>query len=111
MDVCKMLFTSTTSTAINTLSLHDALPIFRRGRPLDGRVRPAAADADLRGARPGPAGPGLAGGRAPRRSASRSEEHTSELQSRRDIVCRLRFGKKNVLECCTHATDFMLHCA
>src|SRR5690349_23386878 len=31
---------------------------------------------------------------SPRR-ASRSEEHTSELQSRRDLVCRLLLEKKN----------------
>src|SRR5690349_22851902 len=29
------------------------------------------------------------------RSVSRSEEHTSELQSRRDLVCRLLLEKKN----------------
>src|SRR5690349_22728557 len=34
------------------------------------------------------------GGR-PRRSYDRSEEHTSELQSRRDLVCRLLLEKKN----------------
>src|SRR6266496_4369949 len=32
--------------------------------------------------------------RAPWRLASRSEEHTSELQSRRDLVCRLLLEKK-----------------
>src|SRR5438874_9782237 len=30
-------------------------------------------------------------------SANRSEEHTSELQSRRDLVCRLLLEKKNFL--------------
>src|SRR5438874_7438434 len=33
----------------------------------------------------------VAGGRVP----ARSEEHTSELQSRRDLVCRLLLEKKN----------------
>src|SRR5690349_762561 len=33
--------------------------------------------------------------RAPTRSRRRSEEHTSELQSRRDLVCRLLLEKKN----------------
>src|SRR6266496_5965603 len=39
----------------------------------------------------------LRGGRsaAPRRWPRRSEEHTSELQSRRDLVCRLLLEKKN----------------
>src|SRR5438874_10720546 len=36
------------------------------------------------------------GGREPR---TRSEEHTSELQSRRDLVCRLLLEKKNKTEC------------
>src|SRR5690349_23767040 len=35
---------------------------------------------------------------------SRSEEHTSELQSRRDLVCRLLLEKKN-----TKGTDHALH--
>src|SRR6266496_128563 len=30
------------------------------------------------------------------RAARRSEEHTSELQSRRDLVCRLLLAKKNM---------------
>src|SRR5690349_21384121 len=32
---------------------------------------------------------------APRAAGTRSEEHTSELQSRRDLVCRLLLEKKN----------------
>src|SRR6266496_6083336 len=39
--------------------------------------------------------PGLRGGSPPRQpSRGRSEEHTSELQSRRDLVCRLLLEKK-----------------
>src|SRR5438874_9269840 len=34
------------------------------------------------------------GRRRPRNEAKRSEEHTSELQSRRDLVCRLLLEKK-----------------
>src|SRR5690349_24132013 len=47
------------------------------------------------------AGPALAASRliAPhRRKAHRSEEHTSELQSRRDLVCRLLLEKKKKAE-------------
>src|SRR5690349_23075974 len=33
-----------------------------------------------------------------RLDAKRSEEHTSELQSRRDLVCRLLLEKKNIIE-------------
>src|SRR6266496_5034762 len=39
-------------------------------------------------------GPGAEERRAPRRDQRRSEEHTSELQSRRDLVCRLLLEKK-----------------
>src|SRR5437588_4227553 len=66
-------FNDTATTEIYTLSLHDALPIW----PLAGAA-PAAGR--LRG-------PG-------RRHAHRSEEHTSELQSHSDLVCRLLLEKK-----------------
>src|SRR5579859_8220110 len=64
-------FNDTATTEIYTLSLHDALPISRRA---SGRCPPAG---------PYP--------RAPRR---RSEEHTSELQSQSNLVCRLLLEKK-----------------
>src|SRR5690606_40427170 len=37
----------------------------------------------------------------PKRSAARSEEHTSELQSRENLVCRLLLEKKNIIRCNT----------
>src|SRR5690349_23460336 len=52
------------------------------GRPARSRVRPRPAG-HLPGSR-------SVGGRHP----DRSEEHTSELQSRRDLVCRLLLEKK-----------------
>src|SRR5438874_6017716 len=71
---------NTATTEIYTLSLHDALPIF--GRPIrTGAVARAIASAEERETT-------LAG------AIARSEEHTSELQSRRDIVCRLLLEKK-----------------
>src|SRR5690349_23277310 len=84
---------ATPTTEIYTLSLHDALPIYDRDRRADRapRHRPVP-DADV-ALRP-------CAGRAPRRHltaalrAHRSEEHTSELQSRRDLVCRLLLEKK-----------------
>src|SRR2546430_13688654 len=54
-----------------------------RGRPARGPGRPACA----------PAAPGNAAGRAPCRGG-RSEEHTSELQSQSNLVCRLLLEKK-----------------
>src|SRR5438067_8937696 len=72
------------STYIYTLSLHDALPIsVHRAR----RARSAAAN--------GGRVPALRTPRAePAPGAPRSEEHTSELQSRFDLVCRLLLEKK-----------------
>src|SRR5256885_15449818 len=84
-------FNDTATTEIYTLSLHDALPIslftdftaVNTGVPRSHALRfycentPNAA-----GYAPNPAG------------ASRSEEHTSELQSPCNLVCRLLLEKK-----------------
>src|SRR3712207_8351743 len=94
-------FNDTATTEIYTLSLHDALPISdrrarrRRVRPLDPAHagRPPAT----RGRRPHDRAAGEGRAEAdvdrllPRR---RSEEHTSELQSRQYLVCRLLLEKK-----------------
>src|SRR6185312_17442189 len=63
-------FNDTATTEIYTLSLHDALPIYAG------------------------CGPGRVGGANDRCDPARSEEHTSELQSRSDLVCRLLLEKK-----------------
>src|SRR5256885_14051124 len=73
-------FNDTATTEIYTLSLHDALPIY----PL-ARLWPRPSRAACSQAASGP----------PRR-ASRSEEHTSELQSPCNLVCRLLLEKKNI---------------
>src|SRR5476649_2189398 len=65
-------------TEIYTLSLHDALPIYGRGRP---RLRRGAARGPPRPARRGRPRRARLGGDRP----GRSEEHTSELQSHRDL--------------------------
>src|SRR3712207_9300271 len=82
-------FNDTATTEIYTLSLHDALPIFEH---LVGHVLSHAddelgevADDDLRCAQAG----------RPEAGQRRSEEHTSELQSRQYLVCRLLLEKKN----------------
>src|SRR2546422_10638210 len=73
-------FNDTATTEIYTLSLHDALPISpRRG---------------LRGGRGWPVPHGLPVGAPVRAPRARSEEHTSELQSRLHLVCRLLLEKK-----------------
>src|SRR5258707_8768686 len=79
-------FNDTATTEIYTLSLHDALPI----------CEPAVAQSNLRELRRAPAecraGPRRA--RRPSHGRGRSEEHTSELQSRQYLVCRLLLEKK-----------------
>src|SRR5438874_5102954 len=89
-------FTDTATTVIYTLSLHDALPISRgRYRRLH---REAAHHAQRRNAAPGRAGRfrwPRPHGQLQSPLCARSEEHTSELQSRRDLVCRLLLEKKN----------------
>src|SRR5947209_14896727 len=68
-------------------------------RSLESHERPCAG-ADERGARPterhrGDSGGGVVGGDGHDDRATRSEEHTSELQSRQYLVCRLLLEKKN----------------
>src|SRR5687768_17900812 len=78
-------FNDTATTEIYTLSLHDALPIFRPAGP-SPRPPPAAPPPP-----PPPRRRPAAGRPAP---GPRSEEHTSELQSRLHLVCRLLLEKK-----------------
>src|SRR2546421_4139549 len=86
-------FNDTATTEIYTLSLHDALPISSTAGLLH------SSNPDL--ARLARAGffplkittPEGAGGKSAVFEA-RSEEHTSELQSRSDLVCRLLLEKK-----------------
>src|SRR3712207_8536242 len=93
-------FNDTATTEIYTLSLHDALPICvararrRRARSLRLRARTAASAS-------GAGGKAARRGRPQRRrrASKRSEEHTSELQSRQYLVCRLLFEKKKKKTC------------
>src|SRR5439155_22563359 len=89
-------FNHTPTTEIYTLSLHDALPISpHRRHPSHGpgHVRHRPYRQDQR--RPGCRGLHRLLRRAVRRTpVGRSEEHTSELQSRGHLVCRLLLEKK-----------------
>src|SRR5262245_64732852 len=87
-------FNATATTEIYTLSLHDALPIFGRIPWFQMLWRPVAATiAMLTVLIVGwPIQPFIALVLA---SLTRSEEHTSELQSLRHLVCRLLLEKKN----------------
>src|SRR5438045_6132869 len=86
MILSSFFFNDTPTTEIYTLSLHDALPICRQSR--HERSRAARADHGAGVVRPEqrPADADRLG--------PRSEEHTSELQSLRHLVCRLLLEKK-----------------
>src|SRR6266508_6587934 len=81
-------FNDTPPTEIYTLSLHDALPITKIARsPCSVRSGPTMT-------------------RPPRSRSARSEEHTSELQSRGHLVCRLLLEKKKKFEKSTSGWKF-----
>src|SRR2546429_6078882 len=91
-------FNDTATTEIYTLSLHDALPISRsprQGRDPDPAVAVLAAAARLLLVLPLSLRPRLEG-------LARSEEHTSELQSRLHLVCRLLLEKKKTYAIYVH---------
>src|SRR3712207_8981389 len=93
-------FNDTATTEIYTLSLHDALPIYY---VVEGLACSATAQAQLL-VQSEHAGGGAADGEHALAHAEvedvegghspRSEEHTSELQSRQYLVCRLLLAKK-----------------
>src|SRR5688572_33120185 len=83
-------FNDTATTEIYTLSLHDALPICRRRAPSPSG--PAGRRARTEGSAASSAAPLHEGGALA--DADRSEEHTSELQSQSNLVCRLLLEKK-----------------
>src|SRR5260370_41199282 len=83
-------FNDTATTEIYTLSLHDALPILLAAvQAADdylgnrARIERSSTDANI------PLSLGI-----PSESGMRSEEHTSELQSHLNLVCRLLLEKK-----------------
>src|SRR5258707_8032021 len=87
-------FNDTATTEIYTLSLHDALPISRMARERFTKIPPLSA-ADVNA----PASlfrliENMMSLDTNVRYQTRSEEHTSELQSRQYLVCRLLLEKK-----------------
>src|SRR3712207_8483185 len=105
----RFFFNDTATTEIYTLSLHDALPISDPGersgaerereqdredarRQLGVEEQAAEHDEDERLQ-------GEDGEERDERARERSEEHTSELQSRQYLVCRLLLEKKNSSSC------------
>src|SRR3712207_8022484 len=108
-NVC--FFNDTATTEIYTLALHDALPIFWKGcmpavppsrsalmEPLERRTLFAAV------AVAGLTESTVVLNQLTRPTAmefARSEEHTSEIQSRQYLVCRLLLEKKTTLSNCS----------
>src|SRR3712207_8142024 len=82
-------FNDTATTEIYTLSLHDALPI--SGPRSATHLSPSCATTTCAQR---PSARSVCGRRCSPISFSRSEEHTSELQSRQYLVCRLLLEKK-----------------
>src|SRR2546430_16578369 len=78
-------FNDTATTEIYTLSLHDALPISTASASGPALTRPGRSRLPAITSMP-PGNPGI--------HRSRSEEHTSELQSQSNLVCRLLLEKK-----------------
>src|SRR2546430_13655898 len=101
-------FNDTATTEIYTLSLHDALPILCTWRcsaahPISfvGKITSPVSD------HVGRSSASSAGFLRP--PGLRSEEHTSELQSQSNLVCRLLLEKKKNQHCDTaHATTVLL---
>src|SRR3712207_8622902 len=99
-------FNDTATTEIYTLSLHDALPI---SEVRAGVLKLYATIPDMivgkttvdgQAALTLTAPPAILGG-----GADRSEEHTSELQSRQYLVCRLLLEKKKLGSSELHTSD------
>src|SRR3712207_8309951 len=105
---CFFFFNDTATTEIYTLSLHDALPIWPlaavgRKRLSPWACRPSGARTVTRRSWPRV--------RSPVRTRPlgsiemrRSEEHTSELQSRQYLVCRLLLEKKKKINIFNYRT-------
>src|SRR5207253_8729830 len=102
-----LFFTATAPTEIYPLSLHDALPICSMPKEIfsfppattpipSGRMVtvPMTAAPDVRRGRPKNLPPTRTIFAAKSCASIRSEEHTSELQSRGHLVCRLLLEKK-----------------
>src|SRR2546430_16141558 len=84
-------FNDTATTEIYTLSLHDALPIYMIQQSLQNALARAAVQRQVVTL----VTQTLCDANDPNlRQPSRSEEHTSELQSQSNLVCRLLLEKK-----------------
>src|SRR5688572_31565412 len=88
MDMSVFFFNDTATTEIYTLSLHDALPISTTTGTADSTVTDVQKTIEEILEEP-----------------TRSEEHTSELQSQSNLVCRLLLEKKKKQNKLSHQND------
>src|SRR4029077_19598120 len=92
-SICFLFLNDTATTEIYTLSLHDALPISAILPPPRTRSTRPTGSPSRRDS-----------------GSSRSEEHTSELQSHLNLVCRLLLEKKKT-QYCLHICGPAFACA
>src|SRR3712207_7174914 len=85
VGLCFFFFNDTATTEIYTLSLHDALPILNAKELHNSWLRQETPYTHKQPSRHNSRND---------RNKDRSEEHTSELQSRQYLVCRLLLEKK-----------------
>src|SRR5690625_7122014 len=99
MSLSLLSFNDTASTETYTLSLHDALPIYKQRKGLLENRKTKRPQQHERGDHPHVIElPSQFKHFAHRQARTRSEEHTSELQSRGHLVCRLLLEKKKKQE-------------
>src|SRR3712207_6933992 len=95
-----ILFNDTATTEIYTLSLHDALPILEGAHQVGAPFRVVLQDRGEGGVHEAAHVPALTEQQPDEAellgAGGRSEEHTSELQSRQYLVCRLLLEKNNL---------------
>src|SRR3712207_8148379 len=100
-----IFFNDTATTEIYTLSLHDALPICAADSAIGASRRCFIGRGSL------PRRPALSRALVHRarfaRLSARSEEHTSELQSRQYLVCRLLLEKKKNIHILTSRSTYL----
>src|SRR5206468_11350629 len=104
--ISPFFFNEPATSSISTLSLHDALPISMAGAAFNSSRKRIPAPSCGRNSgvahfdlpslpRNGRPRKSTGSSKSARTSRSEIEEHTSELQSRSDLVCRLLLEKKN----------------
>src|SRR3712207_6910140 len=99
-------FNDTATTEIYTLSLHDALPILVSWSCISVKLTASTATTASESSMKSPS---WLSPSSPMVWSRRSEEHTSELQSRQYLVCRLLLEKKNTQTTTSTSSHYIQH--